>query len=163
MFLCGFLEACLLLLAGEMAGHRPVGASDFASLCSGVLCCMAKLQELLANAADIYFADIKVCSAFELYIAALSKRRECKDKVINKEGVLCVVHARCLYWGNVVDLPTYSTVKCVCVQAVKGITIAHTALCPLTVSSTSLSWLVAGITVMACCGHHCHLRPIKWG
>ena len=44
------------------------------------------------------------------------------------------VHARCVYWGDFVDLPTYWTVKCMCFQAVKGITIAHTALCPLTVS-----------------------------
>ena len=32
-----------------------------------------------------------------------------------------------MYWGDFVDLPTDSTVKCMCFQAVKGITIAHTA------------------------------------
>ena len=54
---------------------------------------------------------------------------------------------RCVYWGDFVDLPTYSTVKCMCSQAVKGITIAHTTLCPLTVSSMSLLWVSAGIAV----------------
>ena len=34
-----------------------------------------------------------------------------------------------------------------CFQAVKGVTIAHTALCPLTASRMSISWLPAGITV----------------
>ena len=53
----------------------------------------------------------------------------------------------CMYWGDFVDLPTYSTVKCMCFQAVKGITITHTALCPLTVSPISFSWLPVGITV----------------
>ena len=36
-------------------------------------------------------------------------------------------------------VPTYSAMKCMCFQAVKGSTIAHTALCPLTVSPMSLS------------------------
>ena len=31
-------------------------------------------------------------------------------------------YTRCVYWGEFVDLPTYSTVKCMCFQAVKGIT-----------------------------------------
>ena len=48
-------------------------------------------------------------------------------------------YARCVYWGDFVDLPTSATVKCMCFQ--------HTALCPLTVSPMSLSWLPAGITV----------------
>ena len=52
-----------------------------------------------------------------------------------------------MYWGDFVDLPTYLTVKCMCFQAVKGIAIAHTAMCPLTVSPMSLSWLLAGIIV----------------
>ena len=59
--------------------------------------------------------------------------------------VLYTVHARCMYWGDFV--PTYWKVKCMRFRAVKGITIAHTALCPLTVSPMSLSWLPAGITV----------------
>ena len=61
----------------------------------------------------------------------------------------CGAHA-VLYWDNFVDLPTHTTVKCMCFQAVKGITVAHTALCPLTVSS------------MAFYGHHCHLHALKW-
>ena len=64
-----------------------------------------------------------------------------------QEGILYAVRTRCVYWGDFVGLPTYSTVKCMCLQAVKGITIAHTALCPLTVAPMSLSWLPAGITV----------------
>ena len=54
---------------------------------------------------------------------------------------------RCVYWGDFVGLPTYLTVKCMCFQAVKGVTIAHTAQCPLTGSPMSLSWRPAGITV----------------
>ena len=54
---------------------------------------------------------------------------------------------RCVCWGDFVDLPAYSTVKCMCFEAVKGITIAHTALCPLTIPPMSLSWVLAGITV----------------
>ena len=34
-----------------------------------------------------------------------------------------------------------------CFQAIKAMTIAHTALCPLTVSAMSFSWLSAGITI----------------
>ena len=56
------------------------------------------------------------------------------------------VRARCVYSGDFIDLPTYLTVKCMCLQAVKCITM-HTALCPFTVSPMSLSWLLAGITV----------------
>ena len=56
-------------------------------------------------------------------------------------------YSRCVYWGDFVDVPTYTTVKRMCLQAVKGIAIAHAALCPLTVSPMSLSWLGAGITV----------------
>ena len=52
-----------------------------------------------------------------------------------------------VYLGDFVDLPTYSTVKCMCFQVVKGIAIAHTALCPFTVSPMSLSWFPSGITV----------------
>ena len=37
------------------------------------------------------------------------------------------VHTRCVYWGDFVDLPTCLTVKCMCFQAVKGVTIAHAA------------------------------------
>ena len=59
----------------------------------------------------------------------------------------CMVHARCVYWGDFVDLPLYSIVKCMCFQAVKCIPIAHTALCRLTVSPMSLSWPPAGVTV----------------
>ena len=56
------------------------------------------------------------------------------------EGVvLYVVRAWCVYWGDFVHLPTCSTVKCICFQAVKGVAIAHTALCPLTISPLSLS------------------------
>ena len=54
------------------------------------------------------------------------------------------VHTRCVYWGDFVDLPTQSTVKCMCFQALKGITIAHTALFPRTVSPISVSWLPEG-------------------
>ena len=57
------------------------------------------------------------------------------------------VHAHCVYWDDFIDPTTYSTMKCMCFQAVKGLTIEHTALCPLTVSSMSLSWLPTGITV----------------
>ena len=57
-----------------------------------------------------------------------------------------VVRVRCMYWGDSVDLPTYSAVKCTCFQAIKDGAIAHTALCPLAVSPTSLSWLPAGVT-----------------
>ena len=49
--------------------------------------------------------------------------------------------------GDFVDLPPYSTVKCMSCQAVKGISIAHPAPCPLTASPMSLSWLPAGITI----------------
>uniref|UniRef100_A0A7S4GAM7 Uncharacterized protein n=1 Tax=Eutreptiella gymnastica TaxID=73025 RepID=A0A7S4GAM7_9EUGL len=63
------------------------------------------------------------------------------------EGVLYAAHARCVHWGEFVDLPVYWTVKCMCFQAVKVIAIAHTALCPLTVSPMSLSWLPPRITV----------------
>uniref|UniRef100_A0A7S4GAV0 Uncharacterized protein n=1 Tax=Eutreptiella gymnastica TaxID=73025 RepID=A0A7S4GAV0_9EUGL len=67
------------------------------------------------------------------------------------EGVLYAAHARCVHWGEFVDLPVYWTVKCMCFQAVKVIAIAHTALCPLTRSPVSLSWgppwLPAGISV----------------
>ena len=52
----------------------------------------------------------------------------------------------CVYWGDFVDLPTCSTVKCVRFQAVKG-TMAHNAFCPLVVAPMYLSWLLAGITV----------------
>ena len=62
-------------------------------------------------------------------------------------GGVCAMHTQCVYGGDFVDLPTYSTVKCMCFQAVKGINIAHTTLCPLAVSPLSLSWLPAGITV----------------
>ena len=57
------------------------------------------------------------------------------------------VRAQCGYWGDFIDLPTRSTVKCRCFQAVKGIAAVQTALCPLTVSSMSLPWLLAGIGV----------------
>ena len=52
--------------------------------------------------------------------------------------------------SDLVDLPTYSTGKCMCFQAVRGITIAHTALCPPTVAPTSLSWPPAGIVTVTC-------------
>ena len=52
-----------------------------------------------------------------------------------------MVCSRCMYWGDFEDLPTYSTVKCMFFQAVKGINIAHTALFSLRVSPMSLSWL----------------------
>ena len=52
-----------------------------------------------------------------------------------------------MYWGYFVYVPTYPTLKYMCFQAVKGITIAHTAPCPVIVSPMSLSWLPAGITV----------------
>ena len=42
---------------------------------------------------------------------------------------------------------TYRTVKCMYFQAVKGVTIARTALCPLTVSPTLLSWRPVSIAV----------------
>jgi len=51
----------------------------------------------------------------------------------------CPVHARCVYWGDNVDLRTYSTVKCMHFQAVKGIAIAYIALRPLAGSPVSLS------------------------
>jgi hypothetical protein len=63
------------------------------------------------------------------------------------EGVLYAMRAWCMYWGDLVDLPTCWTVKCICVEAVKGMTIAHTALCPLSVPPMSLSWLPPRITV----------------
>ena len=62
-------------------------------------------------------------------------------------SVLQAVRARCVCWADFVDLPTHWTVECMCFHAVKDITIAHAALCPLTVSPMSLSWLPAGITV----------------
>ena len=34
-------------------------------------------------------------------------------------------------WGYSKDLPTYFTEQCTCFQALKGMTIAHTAMCPL--------------------------------
>ena len=37
------------------------------------------------------------------------------------ERVLYAVRARCVHWGDFVDLPTYSAVKCMCFQAVEGI------------------------------------------
>ena len=40
---------------------------------------------------------------------------------VGYEGVIYAVCAQCVYWGDFVDLPTYSTVKCMCFQAVKGI------------------------------------------
>ena len=70
-----------------------------------------------------------------------------KSRDLPKEGVLYAVHVRCVYWGDFIDLPTYLTATCMCFQPVKGITIAHTALCPLRVSPISLSWPPAGITV----------------
>ena len=57
------------------------------------------------------------------------------------------MHVQCVYWGDFVYLPTCSPEKCMCFRAVQGITIAHTALCRLTLSPMSLSWLPAGITV----------------
>ena len=57
------------------------------------------------------------------------------------------MRAGCVFWGDFVDLPTHSTVKCTCFHTAKRMAIAHTALCPLTVSPMSLSWLPAGITV----------------
>ena len=39
-------------------------------------------------------------------------------------------HAVCVCWGDFVDLPPYSTVKCMRFQAVTGIAIAHTAILP---------------------------------
>ena len=50
------------------------------------------------------------------------------------------VHAQYVHWGYCIDLPTYFIGQCMCFQAVKGMIMAHTALCPLT-------WLLLGITV----------------
>ena len=41
------------------------------------------------------------------------------------------MHTRCVYWGDFLDLPTYLTAKCMCFQAVKGITIALLHCVPL--------------------------------
>ena len=51
--------------------------------------------------------------------------RERGDRPTSEKEVTIV------YWAAFVDLPTYSTGSRMCFQAVKGITIAHTALCPL--------------------------------
>ena len=70
------------------------------------------------------------------------------------------VHAWCVYWGDFVDLPTCSTVKCMRFQALKGFPIAHTALCPLTVSHMSPSWLPTGITVTYALRQPSLLKPV---
>ena len=71
-----------------------------------------------------------------------------------KEVVRNAARARCVCWGDFVGLPTCSTVKCMCFHAAKGVAIAHTALCPLTVSLT--------VSFLASCGQRCRLHPIKW-
>ena len=58
-----------------------------------------------------------------------------------------------LFPSNLGNLALFSqggggvTGQCMCFQAVKGMTIAHTALCPLKVSTMSLLWLPVGITI----------------
>ena len=37
--------------------------------------------------------------------------------------------------------------KCICFQVVKRMTFAHIAMCPLALSTMSLSWLLVGINV----------------
>ena len=69
------------------------------------------------------------------------------------EGVLFAVRVRCVYWGDFVDIPTYWIMKCMCFQAVKGVTIAGTAL-----SLDSFTH----VSFMASCRHHCHQHPMKW-
>ena len=64
------------------------------------------------------------------------------------------VHVRCAYWGDFVDLSTYSTVKCVCFQGVKGITMHMLHPVP--------PYNFTHVSFMASRGHHCHLHSIKW-
>ena len=69
------------------------------------------------------------------------------------EGVLYTVCARCVYWGDFVDLPTYSRVKCMFFPGCKR----HYRCTYCTLSLCSITH----VSLMASCGHHYHQHPIQ--
>ena len=74
--------------------------------------------------------------------------------LVDIEGVLHTVRARCMYWGAFVWLTTCSGMKCMCFPAVQ-VALSHILHC--TVSPYSFPH----VSFMASYWQHRHLHPIK--